>query len=197
MHACQLEANTWFVLGVKTDAMNLALNLGAENPPQRDFFLMFSSIADVPTRMGILWPAKSGYLGHQPTWLTSDHAHLFCYNTHASLFPWTLFWIVTIRTNNNNDFEWKWKNSHLWPTTSLYFQIIFPFLSLTPVRRAKQSKTKTTHNCPIGERYYPSSDFLVIYLVMGDVIIASQPSSPLILCLHCQSLLSTWMAQPT
>ena len=43
--------------------MNLALNLDAENP-SRDFFFKFTSIADVPTEMGILWPAKSGYHGH-------------------------------------------------------------------------------------------------------------------------------------
>lgn len=39
MHTCQLEANTWFVLGVKTDAMNLALNLGAETPRPKEIFL--------------------------------------------------------------------------------------------------------------------------------------------------------------
>lgn len=69
-------------------------------------------------------------------------------------------------------------------------------ISLTPVRRAKQSKTKNTQLSHWGT-VLSSSNFLVIYLVMGGVIIASQPSSPLVLCLHCQSLLSTRMAQPT
>lgn len=76
----------------------------------------------------------------------------------------------------------------------LHFQIILPFLSLLS---GEQSKVKQkTHNCPIGERYYPSSDFLVIYLVMGDVIIASQPSSPQY-SVFTASLCYLRMAQPT
>lgn len=47
---------------------------------------MVSSFADVPTEMGILWPAKSGSHGHQPTLLTSDHAHLFSYDIHMPIY---------------------------------------------------------------------------------------------------------------
>ena len=61
--------------------------------------------------------------------------------------------------------------------------------------KAKQNKTKTnnTKTVPLGELYYPSSqsssvDSLVIYSLLEDAIIASSPSSPLLLCLHCHSL---------
>lgn len=74
------------------------------------------------------------------------------------------------------------------------------FLLLGEQCKAKQNKrkTNTTKTVPLGELYYPSSqsssvDSLVIYSLLEDVIIASPPSSPLLLCLYCQSLLTTWM----